>query len=188
MIVMAGLAAVLVDVLIVRIPQDIVCLGTCSQKGSPLTELLQDCSVRHDNWLSDWSISDVLPRDAESIACVLRVISLRDDLAVPIDPYVLSQLAVSEWAQPASHTRGRTSDPVAGAILLARCRAGTTKERQAAPSSRRRRRDSQPPDHLLRCSAGAMRAPPGRYVVDGRLSTSPVTTRVYPFRLVRART
>jgi hypothetical protein len=55
MTVMAGLAAALVDFLIVRIPRDVVYLGLYSQKGSPLTELLQDCSVGHDNWLSHWA-------------------------------------------------------------------------------------------------------------------------------------
>ena len=55
MTVMAGLAAALVDVLIVRIPRDVVYLGLYSQEGSPLTKLLQNSSVGHDNWLSHWA-------------------------------------------------------------------------------------------------------------------------------------
>jgi len=42
-------------------------------------------------------MSDVLPHDAESIASVLRVIWFQDDVAFPIDPYVLSQFAIIEW-------------------------------------------------------------------------------------------
>ena len=46
-------------------------------------------------------MSDVLPYDAESIASVLRVIWFQGDFAFPIDPYVLSQLAVVEWEKHA---------------------------------------------------------------------------------------
>ena len=44
-------------------------------------------------------MSDVLPHYAENAASVLwvRVIWFRDDCAIPIDPYVLSQFAVFEW-------------------------------------------------------------------------------------------
>jgi len=55
MTVMAGLAAALVDVLIVKIPKDVTYLGVYPQEGSPLTKLLQESSVRHDNWLSHWA-------------------------------------------------------------------------------------------------------------------------------------
>jgi hypothetical protein len=41
------------------------------------------------------SASDVLARDAENVASVLRMIQLQDDLALPIDLYVLSRFAVS---------------------------------------------------------------------------------------------
>jgi len=55
MIAVAGLAAALVDFLIVKIPEDVVYLGAHEQGGSPLMTLLQEQSVRHDNWLSEWS-------------------------------------------------------------------------------------------------------------------------------------
>jgi hypothetical protein len=46
-------------------------------------------------------MSDVLPHDAENIASVLRVIWFQYDLALPIDPYVLSQFAVMDWEKHA---------------------------------------------------------------------------------------
>ena len=46
-------------------------------------------------------MSDVLPHDAENIACVLQVIWLQDDFAFPIAPYVLSQFAALEWERHA---------------------------------------------------------------------------------------
>jgi len=159
--------------------------------------------------------SAFLPRDAQNIACDLRVISFQHDFAFPIKLCEQSHFAVIDWerrtagwlpqhrradrrdwfevgrsrqAQPAAHTRGRASDPAAGQSFSHVAAPERQRSGKAAPSSRRRRRDSQPPDHLLRCPAGAKCAPLGRYVVDGRLSTSPVTVRVYPLRLVRART
>ena len=55
MTVIAGLVAALVDFLVVKIPKDVVYLGTYDQHGSALTGLLRDASVRHDNWMSDWA-------------------------------------------------------------------------------------------------------------------------------------
>ena len=84
-------------------------------------------------------------RDAGDIASVLRVIWFQDDSAFPIDPFVLSQFAAVDW-----------EDHAIGWL-----------QRRAAPLSCRRRRDSQSPDHLIRCFAGATYALLGRYVVDG---------------------
>jgi len=49
------------------------------------------------------SMSDVLPYDTENTDSVLwvRVVWFQDDFALPIDPYVLSQLAVFEWERRA---------------------------------------------------------------------------------------
>ena len=38
----------------------------------------------------------VIAENAASVLCV-RVVWFQDDCAIPIDPYVLSQLAVFEW-------------------------------------------------------------------------------------------
>lgn len=46
-------------------------------------------------------MSDVLPHDAENPASALRVIWFKDDLAFPIDPYVVSQFAAIESEKPA---------------------------------------------------------------------------------------
>jgi len=48
-------------------------------------------------------MSDVLPYDTENTDSVLwvRVVWFQDDFALPIDPYVLSQLAVFEWERRA---------------------------------------------------------------------------------------
>ncbi len=48
----AGLAAALVDFLVVRIPKDLTMLGAEGAKGSPLTKWLHSFKVPADNWLA----------------------------------------------------------------------------------------------------------------------------------------
>ena len=52
--VVAGLVAVLVDFLVVRIPADMTYLGQHFQQGSPLTKLLKSFDVSNDNTLAKW--------------------------------------------------------------------------------------------------------------------------------------
>jgi hypothetical protein len=49
---LAGLAAALVDFLLVRIPKDLTMLGAQGPKGSPLTKWLHSFNVPADNWLA----------------------------------------------------------------------------------------------------------------------------------------
>src|SRR5665648_121596 len=94
----------------------------------------------------------------------------------------LSEMGDGREGAAAARRRRGGGAAAAKRRLLTRSACETTKERQAAPSSRLWRRDSQPPDHLLRCSAEASSALLGRYVVERRISTSPVTVPVYPIR------
>lgn len=50
----AGLVAALVDVLLVRIPTDVLYLGEHHQSGSPLTKWLRSLEVPADNRLAQW--------------------------------------------------------------------------------------------------------------------------------------
>ena len=46
-------------------------------------------------------MSDVLSRDVENVASILRMSWFQDDFALTIDPHVLSQFAVFEWERHA---------------------------------------------------------------------------------------